>query len=127
MVTTLLSLFAVGTCDRHWFFGLPTWYEYLVKAGKMQVDPGTNRCEFVGSFQVADLSLIALALVDIALRVAAIIAVGYIVYGGILFITAQGEAEKIKRARQTAINALIGLTIALIAVGVVAFIGRSIG
>jgi len=127
MLYSLVSLFAYGTCDQQAFFGLPTWYKYLAKGGKMVVDAATGRCEIVGTLQIADLSLIALALVDVALRVAAIVAVGYVVYGGVQFVIAQGETDKTKKARQTIINALIGLTIALVSTGIVAFIGNKIG
>jgi hypothetical protein len=81
----------------------------------------------LASFNVQDLSLIVLAIVDILLRVAALVAVGYVVYGGVQFIVAQGEADQAKKARQTAINALIGLVIALISTGLVAFVGTRIG
>ena len=130
MLSALLSHFAA--CTSSTFFGLPTWYKYLVAAGKMQDDPDTGRCEFIsmngtGGFQVQDLSLVGLALVDIALRVAALVAVGYVIYGGMQFVLAQGDTERTKRARQTVINSLIGLIIALISTGLVAFIGRRIG
>lgn len=93
----------------------------------MVIDPTTHRCEIAPGFKIQDLSLIALALVDIALRVAAIVAVGYVVYGGVQFVVAQGETDKTKRARQTIINALIGLVIAMISTGLVAFVGTRIG
>lgn len=124
----LLSWFAaVNNCDTRPFFLLPSWYEYLVKAHKMAVVPGTGRCEFVQDFQVPDLALIGLALLDIALRIAGMVAVGYIIWGGIQFVTSQGEPDQSKRARQTIINALIGLLIALMATGFVAFIGTKLG
>ncbi len=127
MLSFLMSLFAFGSCSESGFFNLPTWYKYLLHAGKMAVSPDTGRCEFVDSFKIADLSLIALAAVDIGLRIAGLVAVGYIVYGGVQFVTAQGEADKTKKARQTIINALIGLVIALISIGLVSFIGNRIG
>ena len=128
MVTDLLTRFAASVdCSnlRPDFFGFPTWYEYL----KLEYNSATGRCEIpsLASFGVQELSLIALAIVDILLRVAALVAVGYVVYGGVQFITAQGEADQAKKARQTAINALIGLTIALISTGLVAFVGSRIG
>lgn len=113
------------------FFSLPTWYKYLDDAGKFHLNSATGKCELApygpGGLQVVDLALIGLALVDIAFRIAGLVAVGYIVWGGIQFVTAQGESDKTKKARQTVINALIGLAIALVAVGVVAFIGSRIG
>jgi hypothetical protein len=60
------------------------------------------------------------------LRVAALIAIGYLMYGGFRMISAQGEPDGIKRAQQTMWNALIGLGIALASIGGVAFIGKAI-
>lgn len=39
------------------------------------------------------------------------IAVGFLVYAGILFVTAQGDEEQIKKARNTALYAFIGVII----------------
>lgn len=121
MFKDMLARFA-ASCDTPNFFGLPAWHEYLKKA----YDPVTERCEVI-DFDVGDFPLIGLALVDIALRIAALVAVGYIIYAGIQFIIAQGEADKTKKARQTIINALIGLVIAIMSAGIVAFIGQEIG
>jgi lysylphosphatidylglycerol synthetase-like protein (DUF2156 family) len=119
--------FAAGTCSQGSFFGLPTWYSYLVAAGKMQVSDITGRCEFVSTFQITDLSLIALALLDIALRIAGLVALAYVIYGGVQYVISQGEPDKAKNARQTIINALIGMTIAIVATGVVSFVGNRLG
>jgi len=121
MLSSLLSNFAAG-CTGGSFFGLPTWYKYLNTA----VDPLTKHCE-VQNFGIKDLPLIGLAAVDIALRIAAFIAVGYVIYGGVQFVAAQGETDRTKKARQTVINALIGLVIALMSTAIVAFIGKRIG
>lgn len=119
MIAELLSRFAAA-CNSTGFFGFPTWYKYL------KYDDSSGNCEIV-NFDVSQIPLIVLALVEIALRIAALVAVGYIIYGGVQFITGQGEADKSKKARQTIINALIGLVIALLSVGVVTFIGTRIG
>lgn len=123
MLSNLLSSFAAGCGSNPNFFEFPTWYKYI----NLVQDPATGRCEVPNNFGVTDFSLIALALVDIAFRVAALAAVGYVIYGGVLFVTAQGESDKTKKARQTVINALIGLVIALLAAGIVSFIGVQIG
>jgi hypothetical protein len=124
MVTSLLTLFA-ATCDPNkMFFGLPVWYKYLMNSSPQKF---STACEFTDAFSFPqDLGLIVLVGADIVLRLAALIAVGYVVYGGVQFITAGGEPDKTKKARETIINALIGLGIALVAVGVVNFIGNSI-
>lgn len=126
MIQHLLSLFAATGCDQHTFFGLPTWYKYMVAAGKMKADAGGG-CSLAPGVGPADFALVGLALLDIALRVAGLIAVAFVIWGGIQFVTSQGEADRAARARGTIVNALIGLGIALIAVGVVSFIGTRIG
>jgi hypothetical protein len=132
MFTQLLTYFSV-VChpDKPNFFGFPTWYEYLDKADKFSLNQATGKCELApfgqDGLMVTDLSLIGLALVDIAFRLVGLVAVGYVVWGGIQFVVAQGESDKTKKARQTVINAMIGMAIALIAVGLVAFIGSRIG
>jgi hypothetical protein len=114
-------------CTEQAFFGLRTWYHYLLVAHKMQANAITGRCEIVdGSFQVTDLSLVALAIVDDLLRLAAFVAIGFTMYGGFQMITSQGSPEGTKHGQQTIWNALIGLGIALAAIGGVAFLGRSI-
>jgi len=124
--------FAAG-CTESSFFGLPTWYHYLVLAKKMVADPTTGRCVFAnynngsGGFALNDISLVALGVVDILLRLAALVAIGYVMYGGFTFITAQGEPDKVKRAQGTIFNALIGLGISLAAVGAVSFAGKALG
>jgi hypothetical protein len=95
----------------------------------MQLDAGTGRCEFVtlhGGFQLPDLALVLLAIVDILLRLSALIAIGYVMYGGFRLITAQGDSNSVKGAQQTIWNALIGLGISIASIGGVAFIGTAI-
>lgn len=126
MLQHLLSLFAAPGCDQHAFFGLPTWYKYLVASGRMAPDAGGG-CSLVAGAGPADFALVGLAILDIALRLAGLIAVAYVIWGGIQFVTSQGESDRTARARGTIINALIGLGIALVATGVVGFIGTRIG
>jgi uncharacterized membrane protein YccC len=70
--------------------------------------------------------LIGLAAVDILLRVAGLVAVGFLVYAAFNFITSQGNPEDAAIARGTAINALIGLLLAMFAIVMVSFIGKSL-
>ena len=135
----LLSGFA-DTCAPKTFLGLPSWYEYLYKAQKIKnvtvgAANGTtvHLCDYTGSFisngtiNFSDLGLIGLAILDIALRLAGVVAVGYIVYGSIQYIVSQGEPDKTKRALGTIMNAAIGLAIAIVGAATVSFIGTSLG
>lgn len=112
---TSLTTFAADKACEHGFFGLPTWYKYLdVKAPACTID----------KFKIpGDFSLVALAVAEILLRIAGIVAVAFVIWGGIQYVLSQGEPDKTKSALQTIINALVGLVIALLSTGIVAFVG----
>lgn len=101
------------------FLDFPTWYKYL--------DP-----EFVDGeckLNVAipeSLPKILLAVFEILLRVAGILAVVFVVVGGFQYLITTGEPDKAKGARTTIINALVGLVIAMLATAVVNLIGNNI-
>lgn len=110
-------------CDPPDFFGLKPWYEYL----------DTNSDCTIRSFNVlggpggSDFILVALALLDNLLRIAGFIAIGYVIYGGILYVTSQGSPDQTGKAQNTILNALIGLVIAVISVAFVTFVGNRLG
>lgn len=56
------------------------------------------------------------------LRIAALVAIAYVLIGGIEFIRSQGEPGKTAEARQTIINALAGLVIAVGAATIVTYV-----
>jgi ABC-type Fe3+ transport system permease subunit len=100
------------------FLGFPTWYEFLPP------NPSGSP-ELTG---INDIWLIVAAVIDILLRIAAIIAIFVVIYGGIQFITSQGDPQKAASARTTVTNALIGLVIAVTAATLVTFLaGRFSG
>lgn len=70
--------------------------------------------------------LIGLAIFDDLLRIAGIIAFGFVLYGGIRYITSQGEPENTRAALGTIINALIGMAIAIIAAVLVSFLANAL-
>lgn len=135
----LVQTFAASTCDsKGTFFGLVSWDHYLNVQSVTINTPGAmpyTVCK-IQNFSVdpahllgahSPILLIALAILDDLLRVAALIAVGYIIYGGIQYVTSQGAPDATKKAQQTIINALIGVVVAIIAASIVAFIGNRLG
>lgn len=127
----LISMFA-APCPSASFFGIPPWYKYLIGGNnpRMAINDVTGACELVGGIQWdggGDIVLIALGLLDIALRIAGMVAIGFIIYGGILYVVSSGQPDKTKDAQETIINALIGLVIATIATVFVSFLGNKIG
>ncbi|HWT55898.1 MAG TPA: hypothetical protein VN031_02595 [Candidatus Microsaccharimonas sp.] len=110
---TQFSQFAAANCSH--FFGLPTWYEYL---------PGS--CSSPAITSINDLWLVVAAFVEILLRIAGLAAVVFVIFGGFQYLTSQAEPDAVSKARQTIINALVGLAIAIMAAVLVNFIAGSI-
>lgn len=121
---SLLTTFARDAqCYSNKFFQFPHWYEYL----DVNVDGTTGVCQVSKFTFPGDITLIILAFLDMALYLASLVAIGFVVYGAITYVISQGEPDKTKKAQETVINALIGLVIALLASGIVRFIGARIG
>lgn len=120
MYSALLTYFAAGApaadCKTSGLLGFPYWYEYIAK-------PPACQPAFTS---LSDVWLIGAALLEILLRVAAIAAVVYIIYGGVTYVTSQGEPDKTQKAKMTIINALGGLVVAVSATAIVAFIAGRI-
>lgn len=130
MLSILTKFAAIGdACDpvatSNRFLGLPHWFEYL--SGE---EDALGKCiptvSWASGGNISDLWLIGLAGVDILLRIVALVAIGFVIYGGFLYMTSSGEPDRTKTAKDTILNALIGMAIAIVASGVVSFIGNTI-
>lgn len=106
--------------------GFPHWYEYL------DLD---SECKVVGPADSIDSSKleisavavrVVMAIIDILMRIGGIVAFIFIVVSGFKFVLSQGDPSKEKDARETAINAVIGLVITIFAIGIITFIGGQI-
>jgi len=128
MFVQLFSYFAAA-CDKgQLFLGVfPTWYKYLETAD-ITDKAGVTTCKIMIDFSSKpnDFWLIGLGIVDILLRVAGLVAVAFVVYGGFMYMTSQGEPDKTSKAKNTLLNSLIGLTIAIMATVIVSFVGSSL-
>lgn len=114
---TQLKTFAVE-CGGGGFLGFPTWYEYVCGRDFRIVSSDAGP---------SDIPLVALAVLEILLRIAALAAIAYVVFGGVKYVVSQGEPDKVSEAKGTIINALVGLIIATFAVAIVTFIGNRVG
>lgn len=117
-MTALFTTFA-SSCSGGSFLGFPTWYHYL----NGTTSGGVCSLQISG---LSDIWLIVAAIIEILLRVAALAAIGFIIFGGVQYLTSQGEPDKTTQARHTLIDALVGLLIAIMASALVNFIARSI-
>ncbi len=123
-----LFTFAAGACTKPTFFGISTWYKYFdIKPNRVGVCE--VQVEFIkaGKLDPTAVTLLGLGVLDMLLRLAGLVAVGFVIYGGIQYVTSQGESDKTKRALNTIINSLVGLGITTIAAATVAFLGARIG
>jgi hypothetical protein len=131
----LFTIFATAPsgCKQD-FFGLLPWWHYLPDSDFGVTAGGqTFKCDINANFSFlpksgsGDLPLIGLAIVDDLLRIAGMVAIGFVLYGAIQYIASQGSPEQTARAQSTILNALIGLAIAMVAVVFVSYLGNSLG
>jgi Type IV secretion system pilin len=128
-VSTLLagsSTAFAAACPGGDFLGFTKWYAYLncnVSANPDSATGGQIYTPVLSSLN--DIWLVVAAVIEMLLRIAALAAVGLVIWGGIQYITSQGEPDKTKKARGTILNAVIGLVIAVISAATVAFIAGS--
>jgi len=148
-LTTAFTTMAVASPDEcnasTGFFGLVPWYHYLPAgdfgpttssgANADKSDANLDKCDINSNFHIlangqnspSAVPLIILALIDNLLRIGAMAAVGFVIYGAIRFMTSQGNPDGASKAQSTIINALIGLGIAIVAVSFVTYLGNKLG
>ena len=103
------------------FFLVAVFYCFLVSPVLAQVDTGINYTAGTGLGN-EDPRIIIARLIKIFLGFLGIIAVVIIIYGGWLWMTSEGDANKIDRAKKVLISAFIGLVIILSAFGLANFV-----
>jgi hypothetical protein len=124
MNPVLFSRFA-ESCGGGSFLGLHPWWYYYIR--KNPGDCAFNNFTVLSKDRSSDIPLVLLAVVDDLLVIAGLVAVVFVIYGGIRFITSQGSPEETAKAQSTVLNAVSGLVIALLSVAVVSFIGNHFG
>ena len=102
------------------FLIFPNWYEYLPTA-----PDGTGNCS-PQLTSINDIWLIGAAVIEILLRIVALMAVGFIIYGGIQYTVSQGDPQQTNNAKNTVLSAVVGLVIAVSAAVVISFIAGSL-
>lgn len=130
-VIPLLSTFAVEC--KSTFFGLVPWYQYLTLTD-FNAEDASKSCRIL-NFSDPELVfgaqspflLIGLAILEDLIRIAALVAVGFVIAGGFQYMTGRGTPDSSKKALQTIINALVGVGIAIVAASAVAYLGRRLG
>ena len=114
----------------HRILGMPTWFRGLVKVdngqcvtrspSELNSAPGANDGLQVFIWRVA------LNLIEIALFIVGYIALFFVLFGGFQFLTGGSNPGQTEKARQTILNAVIGLAISMASIAVVNLIFRVI-
>jgi len=121
MLTLSGSTVRAADCNvdgRSFFEAIPTWYKYL----EVDCDSG----EVTDFTFPGDIWLIAIAVIEILLRIAGMIAFGYTVFAGFKFVTSRGNPGEAAKARQTLLDAVIGIGIVTVATVLVGFLGNTL-
>lgn len=122
LVMSSLTIFSPMTpvanaaCQNTQILSFPMWYKGL------KLD---NKCR-ITDFQLNDFWIIVMNGIEILLQIAAYVAAGYILWGGIKFIKSEGDPSMIAEARSAIQNAILGLVVALGSVAIVKFISGGI-
>lgn len=119
ILKTLISTIASTSCAQSSFLSFPTWYEYLPSNG-------TNGACSPQLTSLSDIWLILAAVIEILLRIATILTVMYVIYGGIQYVMSQGTPDKVTKSKNTIMNGFVGLIIAISATVVVNYLASSI-
>jgi hypothetical protein len=81
------------------------------------LDPETNTLS----------DLIANALTNFIIPTAAALAVGFVIYSGVLYITSAGDPEKTAKAKKSLMWSIVGVILIVLAIPIVIMITREIG
>lgn len=115
---------AAASCTDAHFLTMPAWYRGVTKEenGSCNVSveaTGGDLSKFIWT--------IAFNIVDIMLNIVAYISVGFIIFGGFKFMISTGSASGSESARKTIVNAVVGLVISIMSIGIVNFISGNLG
>jgi len=105
------------------FLSFPTWYKYLDdRNGDCAFAYSKNDYGSIGKY----ITRILMAIFEILARVAGMVAVVFVIYGGFTYMTSQGQPDKVNAGKTTILNSLIGMVIAVLAVAIVNLVAGSL-
>lgn len=100
----------------------PAWYKGLTDGQCNIRSPSDPKIGGIQKFVL----IIALNIVQILLQAVGYISVFFIIYGGFRFIVDAGVPDAVVRARKTILNAVVGLVISILSVGLVSLIAGAV-
>lgn len=127
-VLTPSPTYAAACNNNATFFVLPAWYRGLSQTTSSVNGRDVCLINFTDKTHTWQQSVVTVAInvLDGLIRLAGLLAVVFIILGGIRYITSQGESSGISAAKQTITRAITGLIIAICAVLILNFIAGTI-
>ena len=119
-----------GGCNDTRFLTFPAWYRGLADGSGSKCEiksPADFNSGDFGKGLTTYITIIVLNVVEIMLQLVVYICVGFIIWGGFMYLISAGSSDKISSGKKMIQNAIIGLVISLIAVIAVSFIVTRIG
>lgn len=111
---TLAPQTASAACSGGNILTIPPWYKGLQNDGDCKKLKGPNDVGGLSNY----IWKIVLNIIEIMLQLVGYICVGFIIYGGFIFMTA-GGSDGAAKGRTTLLNAVIGLVISVASVAIV--------
>lgn len=65
-------------------------------------------------------------IISVVISLIGLVAIGVMIFGGIMYVTSTGDAAKVQRAKHIIMYGLIGLLVVLLAYAIVLFVGRAV-
>ncbi len=120
MSGVVLAPTAYAACTSN-FLGFPAWYDGLLDGDCNVKQPGS------GENGLSDfIFTIVLNIIEIGLMLVGYAAVGYIIFGGFKYLTSGGSPDRITSGRKIILNAVIGLAISIMSIGIVNLIASNL-
>lgn len=105
----------VGAACEDRVLGIPPWYRGLTNGGDCALkSPNDLNPDGLSKY----IWRIVLNVIEMAIVIIAYIAVFFILYGGFLYLTGGALPAQLERAKKTITNAIVGLVIAMAAIGI---------
>lgn len=101
--------------------GMPYWYDGLQETKTVN---GKAQCviTITADKDFQDIWVIVTNCINILLHIIGLVAVAFVIYGGIRYIISQGNPGDLQTAKSTIVRALIGLVIAIASVFILNFL-----
>lgn len=120
-----LEVMAAKTCKSS-FLGFPAWYDGLVNSSDCSLKSPSSLGAPANTQLSRYIWIIALNILQIMLMAVLYVSVGFVIYGGFLYMTSTGDSGRVASGKKTVLNAIIGLVLSFMSIAIVNLIAGNI-